>query len=129
MKKWSLVFALCVVAFTVFTGEAQARRRGGYSTSSSYGGSYAMPTAIDPWLQTIAQQRAQAMADRGMLTHDIHAYISVPSWTGLGVSEGIGSGSASHPSQVSTCVTGSVVVADGAARSHSGTWFRVRLFR
>lgn len=108
--------------------EAQAigRRRSRSYTSASVSVGSNLAHAISHPLQTVAQQRADAMARQGILSHSIGG---CPSWTGLGVTEGIGCSTASDPKSVATCITGSVVVADAHARGSNGMIYRVRFFR
>lgn len=129
MKTWFGLLTAIIIATTVTTdAEARIFRRR-VQTSSHSTGSYAMREAISEPLQAIAQLRANAMAARRSLDHNIHQYTSAPSWNvGGGVSEGIGMSTTSNPKTCSTCVTGSIVVAD--AHAYSGnTCYRVRLFK
>ena len=80
-------------------------------------------------LQEIAQERADAMAARGLMSHSIHTVVAVKSWTGVGVAEGIGCGYATEPKHVATCICGRRVVADAFARAANGMIYRVRFFR
>lgn len=129
MKIWFGLLIAIVISTTLTTDvEARAFRRRVQSSSSSTG-NYAMREAISPNLQAIAQQRANAMAARRSLDHNIHQYTSAPTWNvGGGVTEGIGMAMTSNPKACSTCVTGSVVVADAYAYSGSSC-YRVRLFK
>lgn len=129
MKTWFGLLTAVIITTTVTT-EAEARpfRRRVQTTSHSTG-SYAMREAISAPLQAVAQLRANAMASRRSLDHNIHQYSSAPSWNvGGGVSEGIGMSTTSNPKTCSTCITGSVVVADAYAYS-GNTCYRVRLFK
>ncbi len=115
---------------TIVTTEADGRPFGRRSRTSSHSvGAYAMREAISPALQAIAQRRANAMAAHRSLDHNIHQYSNAPSWNvGGGVSEGIGMSTTTNPKSCSTCVTGSVVVADAYAYS-GNSCYRVRLFQ
>lgn len=130
MKTWFGLFIVVIISTTVTTeAEGRSFRRRAQTSSSSSTGSYAMREAISPALQAIAQHRANAMAAGRSLDHNIHQYTSAPSWNvGGGVSEGIGMSTTSNPKSCSTCVTGSVVVADAYAYS-GNSCYRVRLFK
>ncbi len=118
------------------TADAQLfRRRVRYSYTGSYG-EY-KPTVYSTEkrynykdmklsLQDIAMLRAKAMAKNRVLTHAIHDIADVPR---APVPEGIGVSNASHYKNVSTCVVGSTVVADGWCKSTSGRIYRVRFWR
>lgn len=80
-------------------------------------------------LQDIAQERANAMAQRNSMDHNIHTYVSVRSYAGIGVAEGIGCSTAADPKHVATCICGSRVVADAFCRAANGMIYRVRFFR
>ena len=77
-------------------------------------------------LQDIAQLRAEAMAKHRVLTHGIHSLAEVPA---APIAEGIGVSGASNYKNVSTCIVGSIVVADGWCKSKSGSIYRVRFWR
>jgi len=77
-------------------------------------------------LQVVAQARADAMARQGNLTHGIHHYADCPSYPS-DVAEGIGYGGSP---QCATCTfRGRSVVADAAAQSSNGMWYRVRFWQ
>lgn len=120
--------------------ESQARifgRRGGGGTSVSSSMEYVETEESTAKLyddetlslQEIAQARANAMAERRTLSHSIHTFTSVRTWTGLGVNEGIGWSFASDPRHVATCICGRRVVADAHCRAANGAIYRVRFFR
>lgn len=129
MKTWLGLFIVVIISTTVVTEVEGRPFRRRTQTSSHSTGSHAMREAISPPLQAIAQLRANAMAARGSLDHNIHHYSSAPSWNvGGGVSEGIGMSTTSTPKSCSTCITGSIVVADAYAYAGSSC-YRVRLFK
>ena len=129
MKSWFGLLIVIIIS-TILTSDVEGRPfRHGRQTSSGSTGSYTMREAISPALQAIAQHRANAMAARRSLDHNIHQYTSAPSWNvGGGVSEGIGMSTTTNPKSCSTCVTGSIVVADAYAYS-GNSCYRVRLFK
>ncbi len=141
MRKWWLVGVIAVLAIATLSENASAfgRRRSRGSSASWYStgthGEYsataeeAAATYNGLTLQQIAQLRADAMAESGTLSHEIHLQAAVPSWAGVGVGEGIGCATVDDPRQCATCIVGSRVVADAHARSRSGMVFRVRFFR
>lgn len=121
-------FVLCVA----LAGDAEAKvfgRRARTSTSVNVSVGSGLRVAIDANLQTVAQARANAMASRCHLTHKIHELFNCPSWSGLGVGEGIGCSSNTDPKSCATCIVGSVVVADAHAFGRNGQVYRVRFFR
>jgi hypothetical protein len=130
---------LCAVVLLASTAEARlfGRRGGGYSTSVSAGMEYVATEESTAKLyydgtaslQEIAQERADAMAARGLMSHGIHTVAAVKSWTGVGVAEGIGCGYADDHRHVATCICGRRVVADAFARAANGMIYRVRFFR
>jgi len=77
-------------------------------------------------LQEIAQMRADAMAQRQTMTHGIHALANVPA---APVAEGIGVSTAEDYRRVSTCICGSIVVADAWCKGNNGLTYRVRFWR
>jgi len=119
------------------TAVADARGRRRSYSYSSYTGSHMTYTPSEEStaklydgktrsLQDIAQERAEAMARQQVLSHSIGG---CRSWTGLGVTEGIGCSTVSDYRRCVTCITGRRVVADGHARSSNGMVYRVRFFR
>jgi hypothetical protein len=114
----ALLFVLLVL--TTCHG-ADRRRRVSHS-----GVSHHLAVIISAPLQVIAQQRADAMARQGILSHSIGG---CPTWSGRGVGEGIGCSSANDPKSVATCIVGSTVVADAHCRSSNGLIYRVRFFK
>jgi len=132
MRYWILIVLLM---FCVANVDARGRRLS-YSYSS-YTGSHMTYTPSEEStaklydgktrsLQDIAQERAEAMARQQVLSHSIGG---CRSWTGLGVTEGIGCSTVSDYRRCVTCITGRRVVADGHARSANGMVYRVRFFR
>lgn len=138
--KSAVIAGLAVILVSLATTDAHARifgRRGGgggntgahmeyVETAESTEKLYYEKTMS---LQDIAQERANAMAERQTLDHNIHTYVKVKSWTGVGVSEGIGYSAASDPKHVATCICGNRVVADAFCRAANGVIYRVRFFR
>jgi len=129
MKVWLLV-AVVGCGLCANTAEARFRifRRSSSSSSSAGVGSH-LAVAIDVNCQAVAQERANAMARRGILSHTIHDICGCVGWSGHGArGEGIGCGYG-DPKSIATCIVGSTVVADAHAVSGSGQVYRVRLFR
>ena len=77
-------------------------------------------------LQDIAQLRAEAMAKHQNMTHGIHSIAKVPA---APVPEGIGVSSTGNYKNVSTCICGSTVIADGWCKGKNGFIYRVRCWR
>jgi len=136
LTKSMVVFLLLVFVGTSIS-DAQIFRR--HSRSYSYSGVYGEynPTKFSTEkryafdgkklsLQDIAQLRAEAMAKHRVLTHGIHSLAKVPA---APIAEGIGVSGASDYKNVSTCICGSTVVADGWCKSESGFIYRVRFWR
>ena len=129
MKKF--VLALLVIGFVAADANALGRRR---TYTYSYASYSSLKQNIDTEkrfynntlsLQDLAEIRAKWMAHYGVMTHGIHGYHkNCPPWP-KEVREGIGCGGP----KCSTCVCGSVVVADAEARSKSGQTYRVRFFK
>jgi len=127
-------FVLAVALMAVVAADAFAWRRGRrayyYPTYSSSSLTYRIDTEKRFYagrysLQDLAMIRAKWMAHYGVMTHGIHGYHkNCPAWPGE-VSEGIGCGGP----KCSTCVTGSVCVADAEWKSKSGMTYRVRFFK
>lgn len=135
LTKSMLVFLLLVFVGDSISDAQIFRRRRSYSYSGVYG-EY-KPTKYSTEkryefdgkklsLQDIAQLRAEAMAKHQFLTHGIHSIAKVPS---APIPEGIGVSGASDYKNVSTCICGSTVVADGWCKSESGYIYRVRFWR
>ncbi len=123
-----LVGAFVLAVALADNAEAKVFRRA-RSTSVSVSTGSGLKVAIDANLQVVAQARANAMASRCHLTHKIHELFNCPSWSGLGVGEGIGCSSHADPKSCATCIVGSVVVADAHAFGRNGQVYRVRFFR
>lgn len=135
LTKSMLVFLLLVFVGTSISDAQIFRRRRSYSYSGVYG-EY-KPTKFSTEkrydfdgkklsLQDIAKLRAEAMARHRILTHGIHSIAKVPA---APIAEGIGVSGASDYKNVSTCICGSTVVADGWCKSKSGSIYRVRFWR
>jgi hypothetical protein len=137
LTKSMLAFLLLFFIGTSISDAQIFRRRRSYSYS--YSGSYGeyKPTKYSTEkrykfdgkklsLQDIAQLRAEAMAKHRVLTHGIHSIAKVPA---APIAEGIGVSGASNYKNVSTCIVGSIVVADGWCKSKSGSIYRVRFWR
>lgn len=137
LTKSMLVFLLLFFVGTSISDAQIFRRR--RSQSYSYSGVYGeyKPTKYSTEkryefdgkklsLQDIAQLRAEAMAKHQVLTHGIHSIAKVPA---APIPEGIGVSGASDYKNVSTCICGSTVVADGWRKSKSGYIYRVRFWR
>lgn len=135
-----LVAVACVCLLDVGTAEARGRlfgRRGGSSTGYPVGAHMEYVETEESTaklydgksLQEVAQERADAMAARELLTHNIHHYAPVMSYAAVGAAEGIGMASVDDPQACATCIVGSRVVADAWRRAVSGTVYRVRFFR
>lgn len=138
-KKFGVVIVLALLVVNLATTEASARGRRGRSSGSSVSSGMTYVETAESTdklyyektmsLQDIAQERANAMAKHNSMDHNIHTYVKVKSWTGIGVAEGIGCSTSSDPKHVATCVCGSRVVADVFCRAASGMIYRVRFFR
>ena len=134
-----LILVLTLAAIVLSTSsDAGARRRGRSSATGSH--MTYTPTAFSTEkrlyngkysLQDIAMIRAKWMAHYGVLSHSIETYHKdCPPWSGHGATgEGIGMSMNPDYKTCSTCIAGSVVVADGWAKSKNGMIYRVRLFR
>lgn len=143
VRKMLCLFVAVVASVCLFdldTAEARGRffgRRGGSSANSSVGAHMDYVETEESTakiydgksLQEVAQERANAMAALGNMTHSIHLYAPVTSYAAVGVSEGIGTASVADPKACATCITGSRVVADAWCRAVSGVVYRVRFFR
>jgi len=109
-------------AFSVTPAEAGLFRRRGRRVAPVQATGH---VASKSW-QKIAQLRANAMARRGNLTHNIHRIADCPCYPAE-VAEGIGYGGSP---QCATCTfRGRAVVADAHARAADGTYYRVRFWR
>ena len=138
MKRFVLSVLLAVSVVSLCTDDAFARGRRRSRGSSGATGSHMEYAASESeanetygglTMQQIAQARADAMASLGIMTHDIHSFANVPSWSICGVGEGIGCAGGDDPKAISTCIVGSRVVADAWRRAANGTIYRVRFFR
>ena len=136
MRPFVSIVALFVSMLASSYADAGLFRRGSGSSVSAEMTFTPTPESIDKLyfgntasLQDIAQERADAMARLGRMTHSIHTITKVRSYSAVRCGEGIGCGTAKDPKQVGTCVVGRRVVADAFARAANGVVFRVRFFR
>jgi len=134
-SKFAIVVLLVSLASSS-VADAGWFRRGGGSSGSTAMVYVPSPESIEKLyfgntasLQDIAQERADAMARLGRMTHSIHTITKVRSYSAVRCGEGIGCGTAKDPKQVGTCIVGRRVVADAFARAANGVVFRVRFFR
>ncbi len=137
--KRSLILVLTIAAIVLSTStDANARRRRRSSATGSHMTYTPTPFSTEKRLcdgkyslQDIAMMRAKWMAHFGVLSHSIETYHKdCPRWSGHGASgEGIGMSMNPDYKTCSTCIVGSVVVADGWAKAKNGMIYRVRLFR
>lgn len=137
MKSFLVLATLLAVTLSIpATADAGLFRRGGGSIVSAAGEYVATAESTDKIydggtlsLQDVAQARADAMARIGRMTHSIHQFASVKSYTAVAVAEGIGMGGGSDHKRVATCICGRRIVADAWAKAKNGTIYRVRFFR
>jgi len=130
------IVALFVAQLASSYADAGPFRRGSGSSVSAEMTFTPSPESIDKLyfggtasLQDIAQERADAMAKTGQMTHSIHHIVKVRSYSAVSCAEGIGCGRASDHRRVATCIVGRRVVADAFAKAANGMIFRVRFFR
>ncbi len=134
-----LLVAISVGSFLAVPDDAEARLFGRRSRGASATGAHMeyVPTSYSTEkrfynatmsLQDIAYMRAQWMAHQESLDHGIDTWTTAPPYPSE-VGEGIGSFGGADPTDCSTCIVGSKVVADASCRSRSGILYRVRFFR
>jgi len=121
-SRFCVIGLVVAVLFLSATQEASAWRRRRRVAPAAVAATVVINTS---W-QKIAQMRANAMARRGNLTHNIHRIADCPSYPD-GLAEGIGYGSSP---QCATCTfRGRTVVADAHAKSANGLFYRVRFWK
>jgi hypothetical protein len=118
MSRLILTLLLASAALLIFPQESQAWRR--WRRSSSTYTYTQTTTSITTSYQSRAQAKANAMAARHTVSHYINGM-------GLcGPKEGVGCGWSRN---CGTCTFSGTLVADAAAQSSSGLWYRVRVWR